>query len=141
MALSKLDQLYRQVILDHSSHPHHKGLVDDASIPTIEFNNPTCGDVLQLQLVVNDNGVIEDVHFTISMASASMMSDAIIGKTVDEAVALAEDFSSLVQGETVDEEPLGDAALLAGVQKFPARIKCATLAWKALERAVENEKA
>ena len=57
------------------------------------------------------------------MASASMMSDAIIGKTVDEAVALAEDFSSLVQGETVDEEPLGDAALLAGVQKFPARIK------------------
>lgn len=75
------------------------------------------------------------------MASASMMSDAIIGKTVDEAVALAEDFSSLVQGETVDEEPLGDAALLAGVQKFPARIKCATLAWKALERAVENEKA
>ena len=120
--------------------------MDDASIPTIEFNNPTCGDVLQLQLVVNDNGVIEDVHFdghgcTISMASASMMSDAIIGKTVDEAIALAEDFSSLVQGETVDEEPLGDAALLAGVQKFPARIKCATLAWKALERAVENEKA
>lgn len=52
MALSKLDQLYRQVILDHSSHPHHKGLVDDASIPTIEFNNPTCGDVLQLQLIV-----------------------------------------------------------------------------------------
>ena len=137
MALSKLDQLYRQVILDHSSHPHHKGLVDDASIPTIEFNNPTCGDVLQLQMIVNDNGVIEDVHFD----GASMMSDAIIGKTVDEAVSLAEDFSSLVQGETVDEEPLGDAALLAGVQKFPARIKCATLAWKALERAVENEKA
>ena len=53
MALSKLDQLYRQVILDHSSHPHHKGLVDDESIPTIEFNNPTCGDVLQLQLIVN----------------------------------------------------------------------------------------
>ena len=111
MALSKLDQLYRQVILDHSSHPHHKGLVDDASIPTIEFNNPTCGDVLQLQLVVNDNGVIDDVHFdghgcTISMASASMMSDAIIGKTVDEAVALAE-FLKSSAGETVDEEPLG----------------------------------
>ena len=146
MALSKLDQLYRQVILDHSNFPRHKGIQTEKTAEVIELNNPTCGDVLQLQLELSDDGHITSARFdgqgcSISMASASMMSDAIIGKTIDEAVSLAEDFSSLVQGETVDEEPLGDAALLAGVQKFPARIKCATLAWKALERAVENEKA
>ena len=131
MALSKLDNLYRQVILDHSSHPHHHGTLD-ASSQTIELNNPTC------------DGVIKDIAFqgsgcSISTASASMMTDAVLGKTIAEATALAEDFSQLVQGnEVAEDEKLGDAAMLSGVAKFPARIKCATLAWKALEQAVAN---
>ncbi|WP_086444232.1 Fe-S cluster assembly sulfur transfer protein SufU [Candidatus Enterococcus lemimoniae] len=143
MALSKLDNLYRQVILDHSSHPHHHGSLD-ASSQTIEMNNPTCGDVIELQLDIQDD-IIKDIAFngsgcSISTASASMMTDAVIGKSLTEAEQLAEDFSQLVQGNEVsDEEKLGDAAMLGGVAKFPARIKCATLAWKALEQAVEND--
>lgn len=143
MALSKLDNLYRQVILDHSSHPHHHGTLAESS-KKIEMNNPTCGDVIELQVAIQDN-VIKDIAFSgsgcsISTASASMMTDAVIGKTLAEAEKLAEDFSQLVQGNDVpEEEKLGDAAMLSGVAKFPARIKCATLAWKALEQAVEND--
>ena len=143
MALSRLDNLYRQVILDHSSHPHHHGVLDQ-STNQIELNNPTCGDVIQIQLLVEDE-TVKDIRFsgsgcTISTASASMMTDAVIGKTLAEAEQLAEDFSQLVQGNDVlEEEKLGDAAMLSGVAKFPARIKCATLAWKALEQAVEND--
>lgn len=144
MALTKLDQLYRQVILDHSSHPHHHGKLEQ-STNQIELLNPTCGDVMQLQLVVEDQ-VIKDMRFdgsgcTISQASASMMTDAVIGKTVSEALALADQFSLLVQGKDVPRlEELGDAALLNGVAKFPARIKCATLSWKALEKALSEKK-
>ncbi|MGX7419917.1 Fe-S cluster assembly sulfur transfer protein SufU [Carnobacterium gallinarum] len=140
MALSRLDNLYRQVILDHSSHPHHHGVLD-ASTNQIELNNPTCGDVIQIQLIVEDD-VIQDIRFSghgcsISTASASMMTDAVIGKPVAEALELVQDFSELVQGnEVVNLDGLGDAAMLSGVAKFPARIKCATLSWKALNRAL-----
>lgn len=142
MALSKLDNLYRQVILDHSSHPHHHGSLENSS-QRIELNNPTCGDVIHLELDT-EKGVIKDIAFSghgcsISTASASMMTDAVLGKTLEEAIALSEDFSQLVQGKDVSElEKLGDAAMLGGVAKFPARIKCATLAWKALEKALED---
>lgn len=140
MALTKLDQLYRQVILDHSSHPHHHGELEQATTQ-IELLNPTCGDVMQLQLVIK-NEIIKDIRFngsgcTISQASASMMTDAIIGKTVSEALVLSNQFSLLVQGKDVPKlEELGDAAFLNGVAQFPARIKCATLSWKALEKAL-----
>lgn len=143
MALSKLENLYRQVILDHSSYPHHHGLLEDAT-DQVEMNNPTCGDEIQLQLKIVD-GVIEDVRFagsgcSISTASASMMADAIIGKTEEEALTMIDQFSQMVQGEETDTKQLGDAAILSGVAKFPARIKCATLGWKALERAIEERK-
>lgn len=142
MALSKLENLYRQVILDHSSHPHHHGTLTESS-QNVEMNNPTCGDVIELQVAIQGD-VIENIAFSgsgcsISTASASMMTDAVIGKTVAEAEELAEYFSQLVQGNEVPEaEKLGDALILKNVSKFPARIKCATLAWKALEQAVEN---
>lgn len=143
MGLSKLDNLYRQVILDHSSHPHHHGTLDE-STQKIEMNNPTCGDVIQLELSVEED-VIKQIAFdgsgcSISTASASMMTDAVLGKTVEEAETLIQQFSQLVQGkEVTNEDDLGDAAMLSGVAKFPARIKCATLAWKALEQAVTDE--
>lgn len=140
MGLSKLDQLYRQVILDHSSHPHHQGELDHKT-SQIELNNPTCGDVIQLQLCIEDD-VVKDAKFTghgcsISTASASMMCDAVIGKSEKEALEMAQDFSALVQGEEIEnEDRLKDAALLQGVSKFPSRIKCATLAWKALNHGI-----
>ncbi|MER2041950.1 MAG: Fe-S cluster assembly sulfur transfer protein SufU [Desemzia incerta] len=142
MGLSKLDQLYRQVILDHSQHPHHYGTLDE-STHTIELNNPTCGDVIQLHFLIEGNR-ITDIRFsghgcTISKASASMMTDLMVGKTLEEALQLEKQFSLLVQGEEVqDVEELGDAILLSGVAKFPARIKCATLSWKALEKALSE---
>lgn len=143
MALSRLDNLYRQVILDHTAHPHNKGTLDGAT-SQIELNNPTCGDVIQLHLQIKDN-IIEEVRFdghgcSISMASASMMTQAIKGKTEKEAIEVIAAFLELVQGEEVpNKKILGDAQMLSGVAKFPARIKCATLAWKALERGILEE--
>ncbi|WP_314208564.1 Fe-S cluster assembly sulfur transfer protein SufU [Vagococcus salmoninarum] len=145
MALSRLDNLYRQVILDHSSHPHHHGILDEATTE-IEMNNPTCGDVIQLQMKLNADNLIEDIRFagsgcSISTASTSMMTDVVIGKTTEEALELINSFSELVQGNEVPKfDDLGDAAILSGVAKFPARIKCATLGWKALERGIYENK-
>ncbi|OJG47540.1 SUF system FeS assembly protein [Enterococcus gallinarum] len=108
------------------------------------MNNPTCGDVIHLELAV-EGETIKDVAFTgegcsISTASASMMGDAVIGKTLTEAGELSGLFSELVQGHDVsDSDRLGDASMLGGVAKFPARIKCATLAWKALEKAITDD--
>ncbi|SDK58057.1 Fe-S cluster assembly sulfur transfer protein SufU [Alkalibacterium thalassium] len=143
MALTKLDQLYRAVILDHSQHPRRRGVLDKATTQ-IELKNPTCGDVIQVQLTVEDDK-ITDVRFdgsgcTISMASASMMTDTILNKSVDEALMLVNEFSEVVQGNKPEhEQALGDAMMLAGVSKFPARIKCATLSWKALEKALGSD--
>ncbi len=142
MALTKLDQLYRAVILDHSQSPRRRGELDKATTQ-IELKNPTCGDVIQVQLAL-ENSKITDVRFdgsgcTISMASASMMTDTILNKTVEEALALSEQFSQVVLGnETEKKRELGDAMMLSGVSKFPARIKCATLSWKALEKALAD---
>lgn len=142
MALSKMDNLYRQVILDHSAHPHHHGKLDD-STHQIELKNPTCGDVLQLDVKVKDNK-IADIAFsgygcTISQASASMMTDAVMNKDIDTAEDMVEDFSNMILGEKTDTDILDDAATLKGVSQFPARIKCATLAWKALHKALNKK--
>lgn len=142
MALSKLQNLYRQVILDHSSHPHNYGTLENSSYH-VELNNPTCGDVIHLELQMLDD-TIQEVAFSghgcsISTASASMMTEVVKGKTVEEATALANTFSLLVQGKDVESiEKLGDAQILSGVSKFPARIKCATLSWNALKKALEK---
>lgn len=145
MALSRLDNLYRQVILDHTSHPRNHGVLDQAT-SEIELNNPTCGDVVQLQFKLGPGEVIEALRFSgsgcsISTASTSMMTEVMLGKTYSEALALIHDFSELVQGNQVENlDALGDASLLSGVAKFPARIKCATLGWKALEKGIyENQ--
>ena len=144
MALSKLDSLYKAVVTDHSAHPHHHGKLEDAE--QVVLNNPTCGDVISLSVKFNDKDEIEDIAFvnsgcTISTASASMMTDAVLGKTKEQALELAEVFSHMVQGqEDSRQKELGDGAFLAGVAKFPQRIKCATLGWNALKRAIEEDK-
>lgn len=143
MALTKLDQLYRAVILDHSRSPRHRGRLE---YPTaqIELRNPSCGDMISVQLKIEDDKV-EDACFdgygcTISMASASMMTDALIGKSVDEALEITNDFYDVVQGEDPhNANALKDATMLQGVSKFPTRIKCATISWKAFEKAVKKE--
>ena len=131
--------------MDHYKNPRNKGSLDNNSV-TIDMNNPTCGDRIHLTLNLQD-GVVQDAKFdgegcSISMSSASMMTQIVKGKKLDEALELAEIFSKMMLGEEFDTEKydLGDVEALQGVAKFPARIKCATLAWKAMEKGVQNEK-
>lgn len=136
----QLDDLYRRVIMDHYKNPRNRGKFEDDAV-TIDLNNPTCGDRISLQLKV-ENGVVADAKYTgegcsISMSSASMMTDAVKGRTLDEAISLADRFSSLMKGEAVDFEEYEDIEALSGVNKFPARIKCATLAWNALRKGID----
>jgi nitrogen fixation NifU-like protein len=140
--MSSLDDLYRRVIMDHYQRPRNRGELPTDAV-SVELNNPTCGDRISLQLQV-ENGKITDAKFlgegcSISLASASMMTESIKGATVDQALHLVDLFSQMMQGEAVDvdEFPLEDIEALTGVAKFPARIKCATLAWKALEKGVK----
>lgn len=143
MSINQLDQLYRSVIMDHYKNPRNKGVLSDNNV-TVDMNNPTCGDVIHLTMQVEDN-VVQDAKFegegcSISMASASMMTQIVKGKSVEEAEQLAHIFSDMMLGKDVDDSiDLGDIEALSGVAKFPARIKCATLAWKAMEKGVGEQ--
>ncbi|UJL45202.1 SUF system NifU family Fe-S cluster assembly protein [Virgibacillus sp. NKC19-16] len=140
--MNNLDTLYRQVIMDHYKNPRNKGVIDGDTL-TVDMNNPTCGDRIQLHLQIEDN-IVKEVKFegegcSISMSSASMMTSAIKGMKLDDALEMSQTFSEMMIGKDVDTESLEDIAALQGVSKFPARIKCATLAWKAMEKAVKEE--
>lgn len=137
----QLDDLYRRVIMDHYKNPRNRGDIEDGTV-TVDLNNPTCGDRISLQLQLA-NGIVQQARFkgegcSISIASASMMTDAVKGKTFEDAFALAEKFSSLMKGEDVVFDDYEDLEALSGVNKFPARIKCATLAWNALRKGMEQ---
>lgn len=142
MALSKLSGLYQMVIRDHADHPHHAGELQQGCI--IDMNNPTCGDVIRLTVDIKEDKIV-DIAFsghgcTISTASASMMTDAVLGKSKEEALELAEIFSEIVTGkDSPDKEKLGEAQYLEGVAKFPQRVKCSTLAWNALKKALVSD--
>ncbi|SDH69174.1 Fe-S cluster assembly sulfur transfer protein SufU [Alteribacillus bidgolensis] len=140
---SNLDTLYRQVIMDHYKNPRNRGELEGETLH-VNMNNPTCGDRIQLQLKVEDNKISEAKFVgegcSISLSSASMMTDAVKGRTVEEALEMAGIFSSMMQGQEYEEKyDLGDIEALQGVTKFPARIKCATLAWKAMEKGLNEE--
>ncbi|AET59950.1 Fe-S cluster assembly sulfur transfer protein SufU [Paenibacillus terrae] len=137
----QLDDLYRRVIMDHYKNPRNRGRFED-DVVTVDLNNPTCGDRISLQLKTKD-GVVEDARFTgegcsISMSSASMMTEAVKGKTIDQALDMANRFSSLMKGEAVEFDDYEELEALSGVNKFPARIKCATLAWNALRKGIDE---
>ncbi|UED76066.1 Fe-S cluster assembly sulfur transfer protein SufU [Brevibacillus sp. DP1.3A] len=141
--MSSLDDLYRRVIMDHYQKPRNRGKLEESDGLIVNLNNPTCGDSISLSLKVEDGKVV-DAKFlgegcSISMSSASMMTDAVRGKPVAEALELSQKFSDMMQGKEIDDSiDLGDIEALSGVAKFPARIKCATLAWKALEQGVKQ---
>lgn len=144
MSFNNLDNLYRQVIMDHYKNPRNKGVLEEGSL-TVNMNNPTCGDRIQLTMKVEE-GKIADAKFegegcSISMSSASMMTQAVKGRSIEEALKLSTVFSDIMQGKDYEEKDfdLGDIEALQGVAKFPARIKCATLAWKAMEQGLKEE--
>jgi nitrogen fixation NifU-like protein len=136
-----LDTLYQEIILDHYKNPHHAGLRDPYEAE-VHHVNPTCGDEVTLRVHVRD-GVVEDVSYdavgcSISQASASVLTDLVIGKSVDEALGVHQTFQALMQGKgqvEPDEDVLEDGIAFAGVAKFPARIKCALLSWMAWKDA------
>lgn len=142
MSFNNLDQLYRSVIMDHYKNPRNKGVIEDGSM-TIDMNNPTCGDRIRLTLDIVDD-VVKNAKFegegcSISMSSASMMTEAIKGHTIEEALQMSDEFTKMMLGEDYEiTEDMGDIEALSGVAKFPARIKCATLAWKAFERGTKS---
>ncbi len=140
-----LRDLYLQVIVDHNKSPRNYGVLHPASHDA-EGYNPLCGDQLHIYLNINDDGVIEDVKFegqgcAISTASASLMTEALKGKSTDEFQQVFENFKHMATSE-LDEEPdeevLGKLAVLGGVREFPSRIKCATLCWHTMKSAIEN---
>ncbi|MCS7190500.1 MAG: SUF system NifU family Fe-S cluster assembly protein [Fimbriimonadales bacterium] len=137
-----LDALYQEIILDHYRHPRGRGELEPPKI-TQEGFNPSCGDEVILDLRVED-GRISDIRFhgrgcSISQASASMLTEAVKGKTLQEAHALIQQVLALVKGESEgDPEVLGDIVALAGVRHFPVRVKCATLAWHTLDEALKQ---
>lgn len=139
-----LDDLYQQVILDHGKNPRNFRVLDGAN-RTAEGLNPLCGDHFNLFVKVDDGGVIRDVAFqgqgcAISRASASLMTQAVKGKPVGEALALFDKVHLLVtEGpDKVDPAELGKLAVLSGVCQFPTRVKCASLAWHTLKSALEG---
>ena len=143
-----LDSLYQEIILDHYRNPHHAGLREPYEAE-VHHVNPTCGDEVTLRVHLSGTGedaVIEDVSYdaegcSISQASASVLTDLVIGKTVAQALDVHADFQSLMQGRgTVvpDEEVLEDGIAFAGVAKFPARVKCALLSWMAWKDATSQ---
>ncbi|MGN6722465.1 MAG: Fe-S cluster assembly sulfur transfer protein SufU [Marmoricola sp.] len=142
--MTDLDAMYQEIILDHYRHPLNKGLRDPFEAQ-VHHVNPTCGDeiTLRVHLSEGDNPVIVDVSYdaegcSISQASASVMTDLLIGKTLDDALSVHEEFLALMQGKgqvVPDEDTLEDGVAFAGVAKFPARVKCALLSWMALKDA------
>lgn len=142
----ELRDLYQEVILDHGRNPRHFGPMDGASHEA-HGHNPLCGDRVHLYVKVDDAGRIADVAFegkgcAISMASASMMTDLILGKEVDEAKTLADAFYHLAKGEpaqsNVSSDDLERLEVMSGVSQFPMRVKCATLAWHTFESAMDE---
>ena len=141
MTAANLESMYQEIILDHYKNPHGKGLRDPFEAE-VHHVNPTCGDEITLRVHIDGN-TIEDISYdalgcSISQASASVLNDLVVGKPVDEAMKIHDEFLRLMQGKgnvEPDEDVLEDGVAFAGVAKFPARIKCALLSWMAWKDA------
>lgn len=141
MGLDRLKFLYREVILENANSPQNYGNITNADYQTTVYN-PNCGDELNLFLNLDGQNKISAIKFngkgcTISQASASLMTQVVKGKPKDEAIAIAKTFSKMAMGEECSPkelQSLGDAQIMTNIMMFPARIKCATLSWWALER-------
>lgn len=139
-----INNLYRQVIMDHYKSPKNKGLINDSSYLTVHMNNPSCGDDVVVQLKIEDNVITdikhEGVGCSICCSSASVMSVTLKNKNKEDALKIANEYYSMIQGKGYDKAILtGDAIVYEGVSQFPARVKCATLSWKAIEKGLLNK--
>ncbi|HDZ16218.1 MAG TPA: SUF system NifU family Fe-S cluster assembly protein [Methylophaga aminisulfidivorans] len=140
--MSELRDLYQEVIMDHKKKPRNFREIADAN-HMAHGNNPLCGDALVVYVKLNGE-TIEDVSFqgsgcAISVASASLMTESLKGKTLDEAQSLYDDVHKALTGESGGAELSGKLAVLGGVKEFPARVKCATLSWHTVHAAVDSD--
>lgn len=140
---TELEYLYQEIIKEHSKNPQNNILTHDLRYKQIHLNNPSCGDEITIEIFF-DGDIIKDIRQSghgcmISMASASIASEILKGHNVVSVKKIIEKFYGLVQGDDVDEEELGDARAMRGVSKFPMRVKCATLAWKACEKILSEK--
>jgi nitrogen fixation NifU-like protein len=139
----ELEELYQEVILDHSRRPRNFGDLPNAAV-RVHGDNPACGDEIHLGVKFGTDGGLQDIKFTghgcaISQASASLMTAKLKGKSRAEAMSMFRAFHDLVTDETAEApKMLGDLRLLQGVRKFPQRVKCAMLAWRAVEQALQQ---
>jgi len=139
-----LDDLYREIVLDHYKSPKNRGEVENPDIRAAG-KNPLCGDELELTVLLDDD-TIKEIKFdghgcSISQASASMLTEQVKGKRLNEAVDLVEIVKGMFKGEVdVDFDELGDLEALQGIRSYPVRIKCATLAWNALQVGIDNHR-
>jgi len=140
---ARLSALYQEVILDHYRRPRNRGTIAEPT-GTASLRNQLCGDEVDVQVALHD-GKVADVKFagrgcSISQASASMMTELVKGRTPDEVHALGERFAEMIRGdaEAAKDQALGQARALSGVSRFPTRVRCALIAWEAMERAVKR---
>lgn len=138
-------ELYREILNEHNINPSHKQNMDSPTF-CMEGVNPSCGDQITLQMKLDENGKICDTSFTgsgcaISQASVDMMADVLIGKTKEEALALAEIFDRMIKGSVTEEEleQLDEAAALQDISHMPARVKCAMLGWRTMKQMLGVE--
>ena len=142
MSFSDLKNLYKQVILDHSKHPRNNGEIENCY--KLEMLNPSCGDKIIVSVKLVDD-IIDDIKFSgigcsISMASASMLTEELKGLTVESANVKIKDFLNMIMGNEFNEDNLEDSIALQNISQLPARVKCATLAWKITEKILEDSK-
>ena len=139
--MNDLQELYQQVIIDHNHNPRNFHEIEHPS-HSAKGHNPLCGDKIDIYLTIKDN-IITEVSFmgsgcAISKASSSLMTEALLGKTVEEAQKLFDLVHSMITGGKTDVEDIGKLAVLSGVHKFPARVKCAILPWHTMKNALDK---
>ena len=140
--MSEFNELYMEVILDHNKNPRNEGVIDDHTNHA-DGHNPLCGDKISLDLIIK-NDTVEEIKFTgsgcaISTASSSLLTEYIVGKKTSEIRHLFEEFHDLVTTDESSPKNLGKLSVFEGVKKYPARVKCATLAWHTLIAAINGD--
>jgi nitrogen fixation NifU-like protein len=146
METPQLNSLYQQLILEHYRSPRNKGELDDKTVE-VHLNNPVCGDEIRLQLRIEGDHIAEAKFVgqgcSISQAAVSMMTAQLKGRALDEAEGLAQRFTEMMHGDegAAKDKEMGDLRALAGVSKFPVRIKCALLGFEALQKALKESHA
>jgi len=143
--MADLENLYREIILEHYRNPRNKGLSSDPVYATVHIKNPSCGDDITIQTLLGD-GVVKDARHdghgcSICCSSASVLTETVIGKTADTARTIADNYLKMVSNKEFDASvDLEEAAVFAGVRQFPARVKCASIAWQAFVRSLGETK-